>query len=451
MSPYPLTLLDDLTQFVLTFWPAFVLTFFIFVAFLYIYAYLNRFFEYLKAQESRYLDRRALELIKRVLIGSWTFLGLAVVLVAFSAGSPLIRDYTMQVILHLPSILFVTFVLMAAIVAPGAVRRYLTYLRGQLEEKPEKVIPARSFAVTEVLVRYALYLFGIVVAIIGGLALLPPQNSTVADFIDRFILAPLAPYLSASFLTVLIATFVIMAIAVRVADSFFSDFKVRTTKYNPRVLELFRTTTKYAISAGAALAIIFLVLSVNFSADQLLLIGLILIIGGFAGVLVLYEAISDALAGVALINADPYQEGDRIKIGENMVADVLEVNLTLTKVKNLRGEVVNLPNKALLAETITNFSRSKTYAMTVDITVSFDRPHRKVEALLTEAAQRVEGILKDPAPVVYAREIHGNAVSYQLWAYISDPAQMKQIKSELISRAQELFHEENIKLLFLQV
>ncbi|MDX1534168.1 MAG: mechanosensitive ion channel [Thermoplasmata archaeon] len=446
-----LTLLDDLTQFVITFWPAFVLTFFVFVAFLYIFAYLNRFFEYLKAQESRYLDRRTLELIKRVLIGAWTFLGLVLILVAYAQGSPIIRDYTVQVVLHLPSILFVGLVLMAALVGASSVRRYLTYLRGQLEEKPEKVIPARSFAVTEVIVRYAFYLFGVVVAIIGGLALLPPQNSAVADFINTYILAPLAPYLSVPFLTVLGATFIIMALAVRVADSFFSDFKVRTTKYNPRVLELFRTTTKYAIYAGAALAIIFLILSVNFSADQLLLIGLILVVGGFAVVLVLYEAISDALAGVALINADPYQEGDRIKIGENMVADVLEVNLTLTKVKNLRGEVVNLPNKELLSETITNFSRSKTYAMTVDVTVSFDRPHRKVESLLTEAAQRVEGILDDPAPVVYAREIHGNAVSYQLWAYISDPAQMKQIKSELISRAQELFHEENIKLLFLQV
>ncbi|MCJ2531728.1 MAG: mechanosensitive ion channel family protein, partial [Candidatus Thermoplasmatota archaeon] len=409
MSPHTMALLDDLTQFVLTFWPAFVLTFFIFVAFLYIFAYQNRFFEYLKAQESRYLDRRTLELIKRILIGTWTFLGAVVVLVPFSAGSPVIRDYAVQVILHMPSILFVTFVLMATIVAAGAVRRNLTYLRGQLEDKPEKVISARSFAVTEVIVRYALYLFGVVVAAIGGLALLPPQNSTVADFVSRYILAPLEPYLRVSFLTVLIATFVIMAVAVRVADSFFSDFKVRTTKYNPRVLELFRTTTMYAIYAGAALAIIFLILSVNFSADQLLLIGLILVISGIAGVLVLYEAISDALAGVALINADPYQEGDRIKIGENMVADVLEVNLTLTKVKNLRGEVVNLPNKELLAKTITNFSRSKTYAMTVDITVSFDRPHRKVEALLTKAAQRVEGILTDPAPVVYAREIHGNA------------------------------------------
>ncbi|MCJ2532164.1 MAG: hypothetical protein LN413_07705, partial [Candidatus Thermoplasmatota archaeon] len=332
MSPHNLALLDDLTQFVLTFWPAFVLTFFIFVAFLYIFAYLNRFFEYLKAQESRYLNRRTLELIKRILIGTWTFLAVVVVLVPFSAGSPVIRDYTVQAILHMPSILFVTFVLMATIVAAGAVRRYLTYLRGQLEDKPEKVIPARSFAVTEVIVRYALYPFGVVVAAIGSLALLPPQNSTVADFVSRYLLAPLAPYLRVSFITVLIATFVIMAIAVRVADSFFSDFKVRTTKYNLRVLELFRTTTKYAIYAGAALAIIFLVLSVNFSADQLLLIGLILVIGGIAGVLVLYEAISDALAGVALINADPYQEGDRIKIGENMVADVLEVNLTLTKV-----------------------------------------------------------------------------------------------------------------------
>ncbi|MFQ6012116.1 MAG: mechanosensitive ion channel family protein [Thermoplasmata archaeon] len=451
MLPQTLALLDDLTQFVLTFWPAFILSFFVFVAFLYIFTYLSRFFEYLKAQESRYLDRRTLELIKRVIIGTWTFLGLVVVLVAFASGSSLIRAYTEQVILHMPSILFVSLVLMSALVAGRAVRRYLAYLRGQLEEKPEKILPTRSFAVTEVILRYGLYLFGLVVAAIGGLALLPPQNQTVQEFIQQFILGPLAPYLSAPFLTVLIVTFVIMAIAVRVTDSFFSDFKLRTTKFNPRVVELFRTATKYATYAGAALAIIFLILSVNFSADQLLLIALILVVGAFAAVLVLYEAINDALAGVALINADPYQEGDRIKIGEHLVADVLEVNLTLTKVKNLRGEVVNLPNKELLSETITNFSRSKTYAMTVDITVSFDRPHRKVEALLTEAAHLVEGILADPAPVVYAREIRGNAVSYQLWAYISDPAQMKQIKSELISRAQELFHQEDIKLLFLQV
>ncbi len=138
-------------------------------------------------------------------------------------------------------------------------------------------------------------------------------------------------------------------------------------------------------------------------------------------------------------------------MGESLVCDVLEVNLTNTRVKTLKGEVVNMPNRELLSKSIMNFSRSKPYAMTVDVTVSFDVPHWKVESLLTEAAKRTEDVLSKPAPSVFARKIEGNTVSYQLWAYIADPDGMKRAKSELIAKAQELFHEEGFKLLFLQV
>ncbi len=134
-----------------------------------------------------------------------------------------------------------------------------------------------------------------------------------------------------------------------------------------------------------------------------------------------------------------------------MVCDILEVSLISTKVRTLKGEIVNLPNKELLSSSIMNFTRSKPYAMTVDVTVSFDVPHWKVESLLTDAARRTEGILGEPEPKVYARKLEGNTVSYQLWAYITDPGEMKRIKSELIAKAQELFHEEGFKLLFLQV
>jgi small-conductance mechanosensitive channel len=372
-------------------------------------------------------------------------------MVSLAVHSDPIRNILLLIVLHMPSVLVVVFTITLSVVAARSVGRFLSYLRGQLEEKPEKVLPARSLVVTEMVVKYTLYTLGLLIAVLAGLGLLPPGETPVRQFIDEAIFTPLAPLLSARFLTPLITVLVLMAIATRLVESVFNDFRKRTRKFAPRVVDLFRSVTKYTIYSAAALTIIFLILSLKLSADQLILIGLILVLMALVAILVLYEPISNALSGIALINTDPFREGERIKVGDQLVCDVLEVNLTNTKVRTLKGEVVNIPNREFLSKTIMNFSRSKPYAMTVDITVSFDVPHWKVESLLLEAAKRIDGILGEPKPQVFARKIEGNTVSYQLWAYITDPGEMKRIKSELIAKAQELFHEEGFKLLFLQV
>ncbi len=448
---HAMDVVQDVTGFLATFWPAFVLTAFLTVAVLYIVAYVNRFFEYLKAQESKYLGRRTLNLLKRILLGTWIGLILILVLVAFASNSPVIREDVRFIVLHMPSILVVVFALTGSVVSARVVARFLSYLRGQLEEKPEKVLDAQSFVVGEMVAKYSLYALGLVIAILGGLGLLPPEDAPIRAVIDQAIFIPLAPLLDPRYLTLILTTLVLMVLVTRLADSVFNDFRRRTRKFTPRVVDLFQSVTRYTIYGAAILTILFLTLARGLSADQLILVGLIVVLLALIAVLVFHEPIANALSGIALINIDPFREGERIKVGESLVCDVLEVNLTNTRVKTLKGEVVNMPNRELLSKSIMNFSRSKPYAMTVDVTVSFDVPHWKVESLLTEAAKRTEDVLSKPAPSVFARKIEGNTVSYQLWAYIADPDGMKRAKSELIAKAQELFHEEGFKLLFLQV
>ncbi len=447
----PTLVAQDLAGFLATSWPAFVVTFFLGVALLYLIAYVNRFFEYLKAQESKYLERRTLDLIRKILVGTWVGLVAILVLVAFAVNIQEMRTPVRGLVLHVPSILLVVFALVGSVIGARAVGRYLSYRRGQLEEKPDEVAPAASFGTLEVISKYTIYGLGLVVAVLGGLALLPPENAALRDLIDQAIFAPLAPLLNPSYLTLLATTVFLLIVALRLADSIYDDFKARTGKFTPRVVDLFRVFTKYMLYGAASLAIIFMTLSTGLSSDQLIMVGLILVLVGLTAVLILYEPISNALSGIGLMNTDPFHEGDRIKMGESLVCDILEVGLISTKVRTLKGEMVNLPNRELLSSSIMNFTRSKPYAMTVDVTVSFDVPHWKVESLLTDAARRTEGILGEPEPQVYARNLEGNTVSYQLWAYITDPGEMKRIKSELIAKAQELFHEEGFKLLFLQV
>lgn len=444
---------QGLAGFLGRFWPAFILTAFLAVASLYIVSYMNRFFTYLKAQESRYLGRRTLELLKRVMLGIWIGLLFVLVLVVFAGASadPEVIGDIRLVVLHIPSVLVVVFALAGSVAASRVVARFLSYLRGQLEEKPEKALDSQAFVVGELVVKYSLYTLGLVVAVLGGLGLLPPEDTAVRNVIDQAIFVPLAPLIDPRYLTLVLTTLVLMVLATRLADSIFTDFKKRTQKFTPRVVDLFHTVTRYSIYGAVVLVLVFLTLSTSLSADQIILVGLILVILGLTAALILYEPIANALSGIALINTDPFREGERIKVGDTLVCDVQEVNLTNTRVRTLKGEVVNMPNRELLAHSIMNFTRSKPYAMTVDVTVSFDVPHWKVESLLEEAAKRTEGVLPDPKPDVFAHRIEGNTVSYQLWAYITDPDEMKRAKSELIAKAQELFHEEGFKLLFLQV
>jgi small-conductance mechanosensitive channel len=44
--------------------------------------------------------------------------------------------------------------------------------------------------------------------------------------------------------------------------------------------------------------------------------------------------------------------------------------------------------------------------------------------------------------------VDGNAIKHQLVAYITEPGNMKDIKSELVYNVQELFHEKGITALF---
>ncbi len=163
--------------------------------------------------------------------------------------------------------------------------------------------------------------------------------------------------------------------------------------------------------------------------------GVVLVVAALATMGTLHEAI----AGVNLMMADPFDVGDRVKIGDDLVCDVVSMSLTRTQVRTLRGELVQIPNTRLLQMPVLNFSRSKPYAIFVEVSVAFDVGHDRVQDLLVRAALETEGIVKERPPQVFGKDVEGDAVLYQLFAYTDQPERMKEIRSALVFRIQELF------------
>ena len=407
-------------------------------AMMWLLAWMSRYFEYLKTVESRWLDRQTLDFVRRVLEGVWIAFMAMFVLAIAQAQSPVLHDALAAFVRRVPALFFALFVMFIAAVLVRVIHRFGAYLRGELKTKPKKVAPPRALAFTEAVLKYVIYIAALVVAALGAIRILPPEDQ------EYFLLGGL-PTLPTEYAIVVAVTLLIVVVADRFVDSIFEDMKRRSSKFSARVVDEFKTIARYTVLIIGAVILLFVLMDLALSLERLVVFAIVFIAFLLVILVLVFDPVRNALAGVTLMRADPFDVGNRVKIGNDLVCDVLSMSLTLTQVRTLRGEIVNIPNTQLLREPILNFSRSKPYAMSVEITVGFDVPHDRVHALLLRAAKETGGIVAERAAQAFGKELAGAGIVYQLLAYTDQPERMKEIKSELIYRVQDAFREAGVR------
>jgi small-conductance mechanosensitive channel len=157
-----------------------------------------------------------------------------------------------------------------------------------------------------------------------------------------------------------------------------------------------------------------------------------------------YTTIQNIVSGIALMDSSPFDVGERISV-DNMKCDVLEKGLVFTKVKNLEGEIVDIPNDDILRGRIINFSRAENHAINVLFEISFKISHEVVESYVKEALVGIDGVLKDPKPEVRAVEFRNHNIVYEVVVFTKDVQHDPQLRSKLIMRIQDTFQTEGIK------
>ncbi len=422
--------LADLVQFL----PAIAAVVLIVAAMMWFLAWLSRYFEYLKTLESRWIDAETLAFVHRVLEGVWiAFMALIVLAIAQTQSEDL-RTVLRDFLLRVPALFVFVFVMFAASLIVRVLHRFAAFLRGELKTKPRRIAPPRALAFTEIVLKYLIYIVALTVAVLGAIRALPAGDQEFIQANFGTLPSP-DPALVAEAIIAVVVVFV----ADRFVESIFEDMKRRTRKFSAHVVDEFKAIARYAVWLISAVVILFLFLDLLLSPERLLVFAI-----AFVAVLVLlailaFDAVRNALAGVTLMRADPFDVGDRIKVGDGLVCDVVSMSLTLTQVETVRGERVSIPNTRLVHEPVINFSRSKPYAIFVDVSVGFDVEHNRVHELLLQAAKETGGIVDEPPPEALGKDLTGDTIQYELLAYTNQPQRMREIKSALIYAIQDLF------------
>ncbi|MFA7326044.1 MAG: mechanosensitive ion channel domain-containing protein [Candidatus Kapaibacterium sp.] len=161
-------------------------------------------------------------------------------------------------------------------------------------------------------------------------------------------------------------------------------------------------------------------------------------------------SLSNIIAGIVLTYMRLFRIGDRVKIGD-VVGDVVEKSLLVTRVKTIKNEIISIPNATVMSNHTTNYSfeaeSGNGLILHSTVTIGYDVPWKEMHNALINAAKRTEFILEKPEPFVLQTSLDDFYVSYQINAYTREYAKQATIYSDLHQNIQDCCNEAGIEIL----
>lgn len=144
-------------------------------------------------------------------------------------------------------------------------------------------------------------------------------------------------------------------------------------------------------------------------------------VGGIAVALAAQELLSNVFGAFAILSDRPYKIGDRIQLSSGMVGDVMEVGLRSTRIKTLDNRLIVVPNSDISKSNIINYSLPDSKVrFDVKVGIAYDADVEKASGILLDIATHTEGVLADPAPQVYIKDLGNFSINMLMHVWVKD-------------------------------
>ena len=136
--------------------------------------------------------------------------------------------------------------------------------------------------------------------------------------------------------------------------------------------------------------------------------------------LALQNILANVIGGFTLLYTKPFSSGDFVEIAGQSGA-VQEIGLTYTKLATGDNKLVSIPNSAVVAAQITNFTVTGKRRVDISVSAGYNSAVEDVLAALLEAAN-VPTAMPDPAPFVAVQSYGDSAINYvlRIWSTADD-------------------------------
>ena len=157
--------------------------------------------------------------------------------------------------------------------------------------------------------------------------------------------------------------------------------------------------------------------------------------------LALQNMVSNIIGGFTILYTHPFHSGDYVEIA-GQGGTVKEINMTYTMLATPDNKLISIPNSAVVAAQITNYSVSPTRRVEIVASASYEAPVQLVLEALLEAGA-VDQVLPDPAPAAVVTSYGESAINYSLRLWVSS-ADYWDVYFAVNKRVKAIFDEKGI-------
>ena len=161
--------------------------------------------------------------------------------------------------------------------------------------------------------------------------------------------------------------------------------------------------------------------------------------------LALQNMVSNIIGGFTILYTHPFHSGDYVEIA-GQGGTVQEINMSYTVLATPDNKLISIPNSAVVAAQIVNYSVTGTRRVDVEVSASYTMPPQKVIDALVLAGT-VDNVLLDPAPMAVVTNYGESAIGYSLRVWVKS-TDYWDVYFAVNQRVKDIFDEQGIAMTY---
>lgn len=159
---------------------------------------------------------------------------------------------------------------------------------------------------------------------------------------------------------------------------------------------------------------------------------------------------NDVVSGFVLLLEGGVRVGDELEV-DGMMVRVERIDLRSTRVITRFGNLIVIPNGLISGQTVRNFTQGENATLIqLDVGVAYGSEVERVKAILLEAANAEEEVVKKAQTAVLFNDFGESSLQFTVYFWIEKPFMRKLISSNIRFRIDETFRVNGIRIPFPQ-
>ena len=161
--------------------------------------------------------------------------------------------------------------------------------------------------------------------------------------------------------------------------------------------------------------------------------------------LALQNILANVIGGFTILSTQPFHSGDYVEIA-GQGGTVEEINMSYTRLSTPDKKMISIPNSAVVAAQIVNYSASDVRRVEINISAAYSAPVQQVIDALVLAGT-VDNVLLDPAPFAALTAYNDSAIAYSLRLWVKN-ADYWDVYFQVNQNIKKIFDEQGIEMTY---